>query len=132
MTGAAVNNTLLTPNHLAKAVARISYESEPVPHGELLKVASENNRTEKDLLPLLGRPVPDINSKNPNGWTVLHYAACAGYAEACRAILAKPDFVECGAVSEFGQTALDLARNFAPGETVRVLETAVASDMQST
>lgn len=67
-----------------------------------------------------------VNAKDMNGATALHYAAEAGSLEMCEAILSCVDFLDLHAVSERFGTALETAEAFGHQEIHALLEAAAA------
>lgn len=73
---------------------------------------------------ILARPdFSGVNAKIVGGCTALHGAALNGFLTVCQALMRRPDFTEAAAVTDFGETALQIARRCGHEAVVAFLET---------
>ena len=73
-------------------------------HTALMLAVWKNHNSIVKLL--LDQPAVDVNVKDDDGWTALHYAASANNAEGARMLLLHKDFNSANVTDYFGTTAL--------------------------
>ena len=70
---------------------------------------------------LLDQPAVDVNVKNNNGWTALHWAADYNNVEGARMLLLHKDFKSANVTDNHGDTALTIAVSQRNEEVLREL-----------